>query len=55
MEISSRGEPTGGGPPAWKLGVGLTTPGEKYILLQNVKKALGIGRILWIMLLKPVQ
>jgi hypothetical protein len=27
--ISSRGQPTKGGPPAWGFGVGLTTPHHK--------------------------
>jgi len=27
--ISSRGQPTRGGPPAWGFGVGLTTPHRK--------------------------
>jgi hypothetical protein len=36
-----------GGPPAWELGVGQTTPHHKKIsLLRNVKKGLGLGRIL---------
>jgi hypothetical protein len=35
------------GPPAWGLGVGLTTPCHKKIrLLRNVKKGLGLGQIL---------
>jgi hypothetical protein len=34
--ISSRGQPTGGGPPAWELGGGLATPHRKNSnLLRN--------------------
>jgi hypothetical protein len=29
LQISSRGQPTRGGPPAWGLGVGLTTHHKK--------------------------
>jgi len=29
---SSRGQPTRGGPPAWRLGVGLTTPHRKKLI-----------------------
>jgi hypothetical protein len=44
MEISSRGQPTRGGPPACGLGVELTIPHHKKIsLLQNVTKGLGLG------------
>jgi hypothetical protein len=36
-----------GGPLAWGLGVGLTTPyRKKYIYCGNVKKILGLGQIL---------
>jgi hypothetical protein len=46
--ISSRGQPTGGGPPAWGLGAGLTNPHRKTSnLLRNVVESLGPGRILW--------
>jgi hypothetical protein len=31
--ISSRGQPTGGGPPAFGLGRGLTTPHRKTLYL----------------------
>jgi hypothetical protein len=45
--ISSRGQPTRGGPPDWGLGVELTTPHHKaFLLLQNVSKRLGPGLIL---------
>jgi hypothetical protein len=45
--ISSRGQPTRGGPLAQGLGVGLTTPRCKiFLLLQNVPKPLGHGLIL---------
>jgi hypothetical protein len=46
--ISSRGQLTRGGLPACRLGVGLTTPYRKtFLLLRNVSKRLGLGRILW--------
>jgi hypothetical protein len=44
--ISSRGQPTRGGPPAWGLGRGLTTPHrkkKKRNMLRNVTKGLGRG------------
>jgi hypothetical protein len=37
-----------GGPPAWGLGVGLTTPHRKKNLLRKLLKSLGPGRIFWI-------
>jgi hypothetical protein len=41
-------QPTRGGPPAWWLGVGLTTPHCKnFLLLRNVSKRVGPGPILW--------
>jgi hypothetical protein len=40
---------TRGGPPAWGLGVGLTTPQHKKIdMLRNIYMSLGLARILWI-------
>jgi hypothetical protein len=46
--ISSRGQPTGAGPPAWGLGGGLTTPHHKTPhLLCNILKILRAGWILW--------
>jgi hypothetical protein len=36
--ISSRGQPTRGGPPAWGLGVGLTTPHRKNKLVTKILK-----------------
>jgi hypothetical protein len=43
------GKPTMGGPPAWGLGVWLTTIRRKKISLsRNVTKGFGLGRILWI-------
>jgi hypothetical protein len=40
---------TRGGPPAWGLGVGLTTlHGKQTFLLGKIKQSLGPGRILWI-------
>jgi hypothetical protein len=45
---SSRGQPTGGGPPAWVLGGGLTAPHHKNLyLLLTIYKDLRNGRILW--------
>jgi hypothetical protein len=47
--IRSRGQPTRGGPPAWEMGVGLTTPHRRKIsLLQKTTRSLGPGRIPWI-------
>jgi hypothetical protein len=47
--ISSGEQPTRGGPPAWGLGVGLTTPHRKKIsLLQKFSRSLRPGRIPWI-------
>jgi hypothetical protein len=38
-----------GGPTAWGLGVGLTTPRrKKIILLRKTTRSLGPGRIPWI-------
>jgi hypothetical protein len=38
-----------GGPPAWGLGVGPTTPHPKKIsLLRKIRRSLGPGRIPWI-------
>jgi hypothetical protein len=46
--ISSRGQPTVGGPPAWGLGGGLTTlPRKSQYLLRITKHSLGTGRITW--------
>jgi hypothetical protein len=40
----------GGGPPAWGLGGGLTTPHRKSTnLLRIILQSLGPGRILWIL------
>jgi hypothetical protein len=37
-----------GGPPAWGLGVVLTTTHRKnFLLLRNVSKRLGPGLMLW--------
>jgi len=41
-------QPRRGGPPAWWLGEGLTTPRrKKKSLLRNVTQGLGIGGLLW--------
>jgi hypothetical protein len=45
--ISSRGEPTWGGPPAWGLGVGLTPLCKKSVCYGNVSQGLGLGLIIW--------
>jgi hypothetical protein len=43
------GQPTRDGPPAWELGVGLTTPHHKKIILLRIfTRGLGHGLILWI-------
>jgi hypothetical protein len=42
------GEPIRGGPPALGLGVGLTTPHNKKILLRTFKRGLGLKRFPWI-------
>jgi hypothetical protein len=38
--IGSGGQPKRGGPPAWGLGRGLTTPHCKKVMLQNIAKCL---------------
>jgi hypothetical protein len=46
--ISSCGQLTGGGCPAWGLGEVLTTPHHKKITkLRIIQKSLRPGRILW--------
>jgi hypothetical protein len=46
--ISSSGQPTVGGPPAWGLGRGLTTlPRKTQYLLRITAHSLGTGRITW--------
>jgi hypothetical protein len=47
--ISSRGQPTRGGPPAWGLGEGLTTPHHENVsLLRNIQRqSLGPGLIIY--------
>jgi hypothetical protein len=45
--LSNRGQPTGGGPPAWRLSEVLTTPHRKKLnMLRNIHRGLGIGPIL---------
>jgi len=42
--ISSYGQPARGGPPAWGLGGGLTTPLHKTIsMLRDIKHGLGLA------------
>jgi hypothetical protein len=46
--ISSRRQPTVGGPPAWELGGGLRTlPCKTQYLLRITTHSLGTGRITW--------
>ena len=46
--ISSRGQPTRGGPPAWWLGeVPRATHRKKLIVVRYMQTSLGISRLLW--------
>jgi hypothetical protein len=46
--ISSREQPTVGGPPAWAMGGGLTTlPRKNHYVLRITTHSLGTGRITW--------
>jgi hypothetical protein len=50
--LSSRRQTTGGGPPAWGLGVGLTTPHRKKNSLRKATQSLGPG---WILLMNNLS
>jgi hypothetical protein len=43
--ISSRGQPTMGGPPAWGFGVGLTTPHRNYGVRYSVGREVMKGKL----------